>query len=241
MSKGEDVHASDQRTDKAVAARGAELRDLGADVCLGEHDLEAIARQETVVVSPGIPPDAPVLRGLRDRGIGWVSEPEYAFRFYRSPLIAVTGTNGKTTTAALCAHLLREAGVSVALGGNIGDDLGPPASTIAMEDPAPQWIVLELSSFQLADIATLTPTVGVMTNLGADHLDRYPSVESYHSDKRKLFEAGTAETLWVLNQDDPAVLEMAHGVPGKRYGFSLRERVVPGAFLSGETLTVDLG
>ena len=241
LSTGEYVHASDQRTDEATAARGARIRDLGADVQLGEHDLEAIARQETIVVSPGIPPDAPVLRGLRDRGVRWISEPEYAFRFYSSPLIAITGTNGKTTTAALCAHLLREAGVSVALGGNIGEDLGPPASTIAMQDPAPAWIVLELSSFQLADIETLTPTVGVMTNLGADHLDRYPSVEAYHADKRKLFDAGTPETIWVLNHDDPAVMEMARGVPGNQYRFSLRERVSPGAFLSGSTLTVDLG
>ena len=241
LAKGAKVHVTDQGTTEAVAARGAVLGDLGAEVRLGGHDLEAIAAAETVVVSPGIPPDAPVLRALRERGIGWISEPEYAFRFFRSPLIAVTGTNGKTTTAAFCAHLLREAGVTAALGGNIGSDFGPPASEIALADPAPDWIVLELSSFQLADIETLTPDVGVMTNLGADHLDRYDSVESYHADKRRLFEAGTESTIWILNEDDAQVTAMAEGVPGTRYGFSLEKPVCPGAFLAGNTLTVDLG
>jgi len=241
LTKGEHVHVSDHRTDEAVAARGAELRNLGADVRLGEHDLEKIAGAETVVVSPGIPPDSPVLRGLKERGVRWISEPEYAFRFYRSPLIGITGTNGKTTTAAFCAHLLREAGVSVALGGNVGADLGPPAATLAMLDPAPDWIVLELSSFQLADIDTLTLGVGVMTNLGADHLDRYPSLEAYHADKRRLFEAGNPDTVWVLNHDDPATMALAENVPGRRYLFSLQAPVSPGAFLSGSTLTVDLG
>lgn len=208
---------------------------------MGGHDLEAIAGSGTVVVSPGIPPGAPVLRDLRERGVGWISEPEYAFRFFRSPLIAITGTNGKTTTAALCAHLLAEAGVNVALGGNIGSDFGPPASTIARSEPAPEWIVLELSSFQLADIRDLTPDVGVLTNLGDDHLDRYDSVAAYHADKRRLVDAGTKETVWVVNEDDAAVRAMTADVPGRRYGFSLERPVSPGAFLSGEALTVDLG
>ncbi len=133
----------------------------------------------------------------------------------------MTGTNGKTTTAALCAHLLCAGGVNAALGGNIGGGLGPPASALAMMDPAPERIVLELSSFQLADIRDLTPGVGVMTNLGVDHMDRYPSVEAYHRDKRRLFEAGDEHTTWVVNADDAAVMAMAAGFPGTRLGFSL--------------------
>ena len=116
---------------------------------MGRHDVERIARADTVVVSPGIPPDAPVLRALRERGVRWISEPEFAFRFFQGPLIAVTGTNGKTTTAALTAHLLREAGVDVALGGNIGAALGPAASELQLNDIA--RVRLRLSEPLLVD------------------------------------------------------------------------------------------
>ena len=241
LTKGARVHVTDASSDDPIAARGAALRDLGADIRLGGHDVEEIASADTVIVSPGIPPDAPVLAALRARGVGWVSEPEFACRFIQSPLTIVTGTNGKTTTAALCAHLLREAGVDTALGGNIGGGFGPPASTLAAADPAPDRIVLEMSSFQLADIRDLTPDVGVMTNLGTDHMDRYASVADYHRDKRRLFDAGDDNTTWVLNGDDPAVLEMAAGVPGTHLTFSLETSAVPGAFLSGDALMLDPG
>lgn len=203
--------------------------------------MEEIASADTIVVSPGIPPTVPVLAALRARGVGWVSEPEFASRFITGPLTIVTGTNGKTTTAALCAHLLCAGGVDAALGGNIGGGLGPPASTLALADPAPERIVLEMSSFQLADTHDLTPDVGVMTNLGVDHMDRYASVADYHRDKRRLFEAGDENTTWVLNDDDPAVIAMAAGFPGSHLHFSLRGPAIPGAWLDGDALVVDLG
>ncbi len=241
LRKGAEVHVTDASSEDPVATRGAVLRDLGAEVRLGGHDIEAVASADTVVVSPGIPSGAPVLAALRARGVAWVSEPEFACRFIPSPLTIVTGTNGKTTTAALCAHLLREAGVDVALGGNIGGGLGPPASALAAADPPADRIVLELSSFQLADIRDLTPDVGVMTNLGVDHMDRYATVADYHRDKRRLFEAGDETTTWVVNGDDPAVLEMAAGVPGTHFAFSLQTASSPGAYLSGDDLVLDPG
>ncbi len=115
LERGGEVYVSDLRTDAATHARGAELRALGAEVDLGEHPVDSIVDAATVVVSPGIRPDAPVLRELGERGVCWISEPEFAFRFFDGPLIAVTGTNGKTTTAALVAHLLEEDGLDVAL------------------------------------------------------------------------------------------------------------------------------
>ena len=241
LAKGAKVHVTDANSHDAIAARGAALRDLGADVRLGGHGVEEIAAADTIVVSPGIPPGVPVLAALRARSIGWVSEPEFAGRFIASPLTIVTGTNGKTTTAALCAHLLCAGGVDAALGGNIGGGMGPPASALALADPAPERMVLEMSSFQLADIRHLTPDVGVMTNLGVDHMDRYESVDDYHGDKRRLFEAGDEHATWVLNGDDPAVLAMAAPFPGTRHRFSLDEPVVPGAWLEGRHLVVDLG
>ncbi|MDE2804544.1 MAG: UDP-N-acetylmuramoyl-L-alanine--D-glutamate ligase [Gemmatimonadota bacterium] len=241
LAKGARVHVTDASSEDAVAARGAALRDLGAEIRLGGHELEKIAAADTVVVSPGIPPTAAVLAALRARGVDWISEPEFASRFIQGPLTIVTGTNGKTTTAALSAHLLREAGVDVALGGNIGGSLGPPASTLAANRPSAERFVLELSSFQLADIRDLTPDVGVMTNLGVDHMDRYATVEDYHRDKRRLFDAGDDNTTWVLNGDDGAVLEMARGVPGPRLTFSLETSAVPGAWLDTDRLMVDTG
>ncbi|MBT7502360.1 MAG: UDP-N-acetylmuramoyl-L-alanine--D-glutamate ligase, partial [Gemmatimonadales bacterium] len=117
LKKEGDVYVSDLRTKPAVAARGADLRAEGARVELGKHDVERMARADLVVVSPGIPPHAPVLTALRDRGTRWISEPEFAVRFFSGSLIAVTGTNGKTTTTLLVGHLLEAAGIRAAVGG----------------------------------------------------------------------------------------------------------------------------
>ena len=220
LAKGGEVYVSDRRVESSVAARGAKLRELGAGVELGSHDLERLGDADTVVVSPGIPPDAPVLQALRARGVRWVSEPEFAFHFLDGPLIAVTGTNGKTTTAALTAHLLRNAGVEVGLGGNIGAAFGPPASELALMEPVPAWFVVELSSFQLADIDALSPDIGVVTNLAPDHLDRYESVEHYYADKARLFDNATDKSRWVLNGDQAAVETLAGDAPGDRFRFS---------------------
>jgi UDP-N-acetylmuramoylalanine--D-glutamate ligase len=240
LDKGGDVYVSDLRTEPSTAAGAAELRALGARVELGGHDLERLARANTVVVSPGIPPDSPVLQALRARGLRWISEPEFAFRFLHGSLIAVTGTNGKTTTAALTAHLLREAGVGVGLGGNIGSAFGPPASGLALLDPVPDWFVVELSSFQLADIVDFAPTIGVVTNLAPDHLDRYPSVAAYYADKARLFENAGSESSWVLNGDVPEVEDLAGDAPGRRFRFSLESASASQAFVRDGMLTLAL-
>ncbi len=147
----------------------------------------------------------------------------------------MTGTNGKTTTAALTAHLLEEAGIRAGLGGNIGGGFGPPASELAMMDPAPDWFVLELSSFQLGDIDTFSPNIGVVTSLAPDHLDRYPSVEAYYGDKARLFENAHTGSRWVLYRDDPTVQALPGDAPGTRYGFGLADGF-QGGHLQGEDL-----
>jgi UDP-N-acetylmuramoylalanine--D-glutamate ligase len=221
LENGGVVYVSDSKVEPSAAASATELRALGARVELGGHDLERVAGADTVVVSPGIPPDAPVLQALKSHGCRWISEPEFAFRFLQGPLIAVTGTNGKTTTAAMTAHLLQEARFSVGLGGNIGAELGPAASGLALLQPVPDWFVVEVSSFQLADIVDFSPTIGVVTNLAPDHLDRYPSVSAYYADKGRLFRNATPESVWVLNGDAPGVESLAGNAPGHRYRFSL--------------------
>jgi len=220
LQKGEQVYVSDISTDTRAATRARELHALGAFVHLGFHDLERIAASRLVVASPGIPPDAPVLKSLLSRGVRWVSEPEFAIRFYDGSLIAVTGTNGKTTTSALTAHLLGASGVAVALGGNVGGGLAPPASELALQSGEQEWWVLEMSSFQLSAMERFRADIGVVTNLAPDHQDRYPDTAAYFADKAQLFRNATDESRWVLNGDDPAALEMARGVPGRALLFT---------------------
>ncbi|MGB1841250.1 MAG: UDP-N-acetylmuramoyl-L-alanine--D-glutamate ligase [Longimicrobiales bacterium] len=216
--KGGDVYVSDSRTDDAVAARGANLGD-GVEVELGRHDLERMVDADLVVASPGIPPDAPVLRGLAQRGVRWISEPEFACRFFDGALIGITGTNGKTTTTLLVNQLLHASGIRSAAGGNVGGGLAPAASDLARLDDAPDWIVLEMSSFQLAGVETFRPDIGVVTNLSPDHLDRYASVEAYYGDKARLFDNATDESLWVLPAGDDEVDRLAGDARGRRYFF----------------------
>lgn len=239
-ARGAKVYVSDMRADAAAAAGADRIRALGAEVELGRHDVERIARADPVVVSPGIPPDAPVLRALVQRGVRWISEPELAFRFFQGPLIAVTGTNGKTTTTALIGHLLGAAGVDAAVGGNIGAALGPAASALALREPPPAWYVVEMSSFQLADIERFRPDIGVVTNLAPDHLDRYPSVDAYYADKGRLFENADEASAWVLNGDDADVIALAGDAAGRRFLFSL-ERADAAARVEDGALVLDVG
>src|SRR6185437_1523733 len=124
----------------------------------------------------------------------------------------------KTTTTALVAHLLSVAGLRAEAAGNIGR----PLVDIALGSDRYQWLAVEVSSFQLHDSPHFAPDVGILTNLAPDHLDRYASVEAYYADKRLLFRNAGPEHLWVLNGDEPAVLELADGAPGRRALFSLR-------------------
>ncbi|HSG50083.1 MAG TPA: UDP-N-acetylmuramoyl-L-alanine--D-glutamate ligase [Longimicrobiales bacterium] len=240
LHKGEEVYVSDLRTDAQTAARAADLTALGAHVELGEHDLTRLAGAGTVVVSPGIPPDAPVLRALRERGVRWISEPEFAFRFLHGPLIAVTGTNGKTTTCVLTDHLLREGGVRTGLGGNLGGGLAPAASELPLMDPPADWYILEMSSFQLADIETFRPDIGVVTGLAPDHLDRYPGVEAYYADKARLFLNADPACRWVLNGDLPEVEALAGDAQGARYRFGMEPGDGLHAFVREGILTLRL-
>jgi len=217
--EGVRVYASDGSTHPYAADALEELGALpGVEVEIGHHNLGRIRRAAGVVVSPGVPPDAPPLAAAREGGVPIVSEVDLGFRALGDTrTIAVTGTNGKTTTTALIAHLLRSAGLPAEAVGNIGR----PVSDLALARPGPRWLAVEVSSFQLHDSPNFAPDVGVLTNLAPDHLDRYATVEDYYADKALLFRNATAESVWILNGDDPAVLAMAAGVPGIAARFSL--------------------
>jgi UDP-N-acetylmuramoylalanine--D-glutamate ligase len=215
---GYNVYASDIASSPDTGLVAEQLRAMGVGVDIGVHDLERIARSALVVTSPGVPPTAKPLAHAREMGIPIASEVEIALNFLETPrLIATTGTNGKTTTTALIAHLLRGLDRDAVEAGNIGT----PLSEIALRDQQPKWISLEVSSFQLHDTPSLKPLVGVLTNLSPDHLDRYTSVQEYYADKARLFANADGESAWVVNGDDKAVLQMVTDVGGHKYTFSL--------------------
>ena len=217
---GHQVYASDAGKSEAAIAAGRTVGLLGAAVDLGFHDLERIARAALVVASPGVPPTAAPIAAALAAGVPVVGEIEVALHYLPElRYIAVTGTNGKTTTTALLGHLLRALGHHAVEAGNIG----LPLASVALMESRPSWVALELSSFQLHDTPSVNPTVGVLTNLSPDHLDRYAGVDDYYADKRRLFANAHAGSRWVLNGDDPAVCEMARGVPGDARYFAVRQ------------------
>jgi UDP-N-acetylmuramoylalanine--D-glutamate ligase len=213
------VYISDAGSAPVLEDIARQLRDIGATVDTGGHDLARIARASKVVVSPGIDPKAPAVAAARDAKRPLISEIEVALGYLTDTrIIAITGTNGKTTTTALVGHILRGLGENAIDGGNIGT----PLSDLARHDARPDWIALEMSSFQLHDTPGLNPVVGVMTNLSPDHLDRYPTADDYYADKALLFENASDKSRWVLNADDNRVQEMASAVKGEHFSFSLR-------------------
>lgn len=216
--QGQRVYASDAGDGEDLRGAAEELRAAGVDVDLAGHDLGRIRAAAMVVVSPGVPSDAPPLDAARRAGVEIVSEVTVALQALpAAKVIAVTGTNGKSTTTALIAHLLRTLAQRVEAAGNIGQAV----SDLALRADPPEWIALEMSSFQLHDTPGFAPLVGVLTNLSPDHLDRYPGVEEYYADKRLMFAAATDQSRWVTNADDAAVQEMTRDVPGRHFRFSV--------------------
>jgi UDP-N-acetylmuramoylalanine--D-glutamate ligase len=216
---GLSVYASDTGTSDAIKAAAIELERDGASVDVGLHNLHRIKRAAVVVVSPGVPPTSPPLLAAVEAGVPVVSEVEVALRLQPAlRYIAVTGTNGKTTTTALIGHLLRALGHDAEDVGNIGT----PVSELALRKVPPAWAALEISSFQLHDTPGIMPDVGVLTTLSPDHLDRYDGVAEYYADKRRLFANASVPSQWVTTADNIDVHELVRGVPGHWNHFSVQ-------------------
>jgi UDP-N-acetylmuramoylalanine--D-glutamate ligase len=217
---GTAVYASDAGRSPALEQAAAELVALGAEVDLGGHDLARIGRAALCVVSPGVPPEAPPLVAARLAGVPVRAEADLGLEALEGvSYAAVTGTNGKTTTTALIGHLLVSGGRRAVTAGNIGT----PLSQVALGRTLPEAMAVELSSFQLHDMVALRPTVGVLTNLAPDHLDRYASLEEYYADKARLFQHASPRSVWVSNADDAASRDLVRGIPGRHLRFSTRE------------------
>lgn len=219
------VYASDGGRSEALDGNAARLRAIGVEAVVGEHDLGRIAAAALVVVSPGVPPDAMPLVTARANGVPVVGEMEVALRaMHGLRYIAITGTNGKTTTTALVGHMLRALGRRAVEAGNIGTAL----ADVALRTPMPEWAAIECSSFQLHDTPGINPTVGVVTNLSPDHLDRYATLDDYYADKARIFINASDRSRWVLNGDDAEVM-------------SLHTRIGNGASLPGRVFTTRIG
>lgn len=217
-SAGAAVYASDGGRGESLDATAAQLRELGATVEVGGHDLDRIGRAGLAVLSPGVPPDAPPVVAARARDVTVWAEAELGLRALQPvEYAAITGTNGKTTTTALVGHLLVAAGRRARTAGNIGT----PLSQLALSADRPDQLAVELSSFQLHDMPSLAPSVGVLTNLAPDHLDRYATLDDYYRDKMRLFANAAVESHWITNADDETSARWVGDMPGHRYQFSL--------------------
>ena len=199
------VTLTDQATEEILGAFAAEAKELGVALELGRHHSETFLSADMIVISPGVPHTITPLEEARSSGIEVIGEVELAARFIDTPIVAVSGTNGKTTTTELLGNMLAASGLKVFVGGNIGN----PLIEIAERNADLDVIVAEISSFQLDTIDTFRPHVAVLLNISPDHLDRYPDLSAYAASKRRLFENQEHSDFAVCNGNDKLVLEQS--------------------------------
>jgi UDP-N-acetylmuramoylalanine--D-glutamate ligase len=224
---GATVTATDAKPEAELSDAAAKLRAAGVKLELGGHTPTTFLEQDLIVVSPGVPAKLPPLDLARSRGIPVWSEAELAWRFLRGRLVAITGSNGKTTTTSLVAHILQTAGIPALIGGNIG----APLLSLVESSTDSTVTVAEISSFQLETMNQFRPEIAVLLNLTPDHLDRHASFEEYSQAKMRMFENQLEQDAAVLNADDP---EVTKRMPARAqvFWFSRQKRVAQGAFLS---------
>jgi UDP-N-acetylmuramoylalanine--D-glutamate ligase len=196
--QGATVTVSEIKTEGELGTAPELLRSLGVKVELGKHVLETFLSGDLIVLSPGVNPTIFPLEKARDKGIPIVSEVELASWFLSPPLIAVTGTNGKSTTTAFIGHILSSWGKRAFVGGNIGI----PLTTYLLHGEEADYIVAEISSFQLEGISSFRPWISLLLNLGEDHLDRHPTLASYAAVKARIFLNQRPKDWAVVNTDD---------------------------------------
>lgn len=211
-----------------------ELEENGISYEEGGHTLSKILASELVVKSPGIPDSAFIVSKIRNAGISIISEPEFAYRFCKGDIIAITGTNGKTTTTLLTYHLLKEGGKSVSVGGNLGTSF----SRLLLKPPT-EFYVIEMSSFQLDGIVRFKPGIAILLNISSDHLDRYDgSYLDYANSKLKICQQMDDDGLFIINGDDETIqdlmVELPEGLNISRISSTMK--VSDGAFNNGNIM-----
>jgi UDP-N-acetylmuramoylalanine--D-glutamate ligase len=233
VGEGARVLVNDLRSPEALADRRAELADLPIEYVLGGHPFEPTLDADILYVSPGVPPELPLLAVARARGIPISSGTRLFFERCPAPIVGITGSSGKTTTTTLVGRIFEQAGRHTYVGGNIGVPLLGKLPEIGPE----AWVILELSSFQLEPM-DVSPHIAAVTNITPNHLDRHPSMEAYTNAKAQIVQHQRHNDLAILNADDPGSSTLRPG--GQVIRFSLQRRV-EGAYLDGETLILDRG
>ncbi len=233
---GARVAVSDTKSGDELRNEIPVLLDNGITVETGGHGERTFRGQDLIVVSPGVPVDAPPLKQARSLGESVIGEIELAALFLPGPVVAITGSNGKTTTTTLTGEIMTAAGFPTLVGGNIGT----PAISLAERATAETVIVLEVSSFQLETIQTFRPKVAVVLNVTPDHLDRHHTFEVYVDAKARLFENQQPSDFAVLNADDPTCVSMGTRTKAQVFWFSRHDEVQRGAWVrDGKTLFCD--
>jgi UDP-N-acetylmuramoylalanine--D-glutamate ligase len=224
---GAQVTVSDVRSAESLASEIPALLEAGIMVEAGGHGLLTFRRQDLIVVSPGVPLDTQELEQVRKFGLPIIGELELAARFLKGKILAITGSNGKTTTTTLVGAILKEAGIPALVGGNIG----VPVVSLIEESTDQTWSVLEVSSFQLESTAEFHPNIAVILNITPDHLDRHGSFENYARAKERIFAAQKENDAVVLNADNARTAQAASRLSARVFWFSIEHSVGQGAWV----------
>ncbi len=227
---GARVTVSDARPSDALAKEIPALLDAGVMVETGGHGVLTFRRQDLVVLSPGVPLNTPEVQQVQRFGVPIIGELELAAQALQGQVVAITGSNGKTTTTSLLGHIFERAGRQTLVGGNIG----LPVVDLVSGSTAETWSVLEVSSFQLETIQTFRPHIALVLNITPDHLDRHGDFEHYAAAKARITENQTAEDFLVLNAEDKPTQMVAAKTRAEIFWFSNARRVKRGAFTHGD-------
>ena len=226
-SRGAQVTVSDSKPQEQLSEEIPILLDHGIIIETGGHGERTFHGQDLIVVSPGVPADSPPLVQARALGEPVIGEIELAAQFLPKSIVAITGSNGKTTTTTLTGEIITAGGYPTRVGGNIGT----PAISLVDAARPDSVIVLEVSSFQLETIQTFRPKVAVVLNVTPDHLDRHRTFETYVDAKARIFENQHADDFAVLNADDPVCVELSGRTQAQVFWFSRKKEVQQGASL----------
>lgn len=239
LRQGAQVLVSDSRQLTEIQKQVSEHDEIGRSLILeaGGHSSAFFLKPDMVLVSPGIPLDIPALKAAQDRGIPILGELEVFTAFSKTPVVAVSGTNGKTTTTALLNEMLVQSGKKTFLGGNIGR----PLMDYILNGQEKEIVVAEISSFQLDTTKNFSPKVGLLLNITEDHLDRYADFQAYINSKASLFRNQGQDNLAVINGDDPICRSIGEGLAGPVYFFSRTQKVPQGVFVDQSKAILQLG
>jgi UDP-N-acetylmuramoylalanine--D-glutamate ligase len=227
---------SDKNSEENLSAFLPQLQSLKVQYEIGTHS-EKVFDCELFVISPGVPSDASIMVEAKRREIKIVSEIELASWFCESPIVAITGTNGKTTTTALLGKIFSDYGKQTFVGGNIGN----PFSSFVLQTKTDSIVVLEVSSYQLDFCETFHPKVSIITNITSDHLDRYENkMESYVASKARISINQTASDVFIYNADDSWTSSLAKKTKAQTLGFSSSTKLNNGAFLENDVITTTI-